>query len=166
MGNDGVRQLSPLFTTLLVKWDGRSATYKISLDENLRRVLGELMEQMLNLLSDPEAPLLHRLFPPAYSKPVDLERQDEYRRLMQEDLVERRRGDCQTVIDSIKEEHLDEEKMMAWVAAINSMRLVLGTYLDVKEDDPPRQPESQEESAYLWLSFLLEESIDALSRNR
>lgn len=165
MGDDGARQLTPRFSARLVRWDGRTSTYKISLDDGLRVVLGELMSQMLALLDDAGAPLLHRLFPPAYSQATDLERQDEYRRLMQEDLVERHREECRTVIASLDAKHLDEEKLLAWVRAINSMRLVLGTYLDVHEDDPPLQPETPEESAYLWLSFLLEESVEALSRS-
>ncbi len=121
------------------------------------------MSQLLALLDDPTAPVMHRLFPPAYSQGTDIERQEEYRRLMQDDLVERHREECRSVIASLSLKSLDEEQMLAWVRSVNAMRLVLGTYLDVREDDPPRKPETPEESAYLWLSFLLEESVEALS---
>ncbi len=163
MGDNGARQLIPRFSSRTFKWDAKTATYRIALDDGLRNVLGELMSQLLALLDDPGAPVMHRLFPPAYSQQTDLERQEEYRRLMQDDLVERHRDECRTVIASLAGKSLDEGQMLAWVKAVNSMRLVLGTYLDVQEDDPPRKPETPEESAYLWLSFLLEESVEALS---
>ncbi|MGC8511835.1 MAG: DUF2017 family protein [Acidimicrobiales bacterium] len=163
MGDDGARQLIPRFSSRTFKWDAKTATYRIALDDGLRKVLGELMSQLLALLDDPGAPVMQRLFPPAYNQPTDLERQEEYRRLMQDDLVERHRDECRTVIASLSGTSLGEEQMLAWVKAVNSMRLVLGTYLDVQEDDRPRKPETPEESAYLWLSFLLEESVEALS---
>jgi hypothetical protein len=163
VGNDGARQLIPRFSPRIVKWDAKTATYRIALDDGLRKVLGELMSQLLTLLEDPGAPVMHRLFPPAYSQQSDIERQEEYRRLMQEDLVEQHREECRSVIASLSGKSLDEGQMLAWVKAVNSMRLVLGTYLDVQEDDPPRKPDTPEQSAYLWLSFLLEESVEALS---
>ncbi len=138
--------------------------YRLNLDDGFRQVLRELMEQFLQLLEDPGAPVLHRLFPPAYSDPADLARQDEYRRLMMEDLVERRQAECRMVLETADQKTLSEEELLAWSRTINSLRLALGTYLDVSEDDEPRAPETAEESAYQWLSFLLEEAVDALSR--
>ena len=164
MGDDGARQLSPLFDRSILRWDERSQVYRLNLDDGFRQVLRELMQQFLTLLEDPGAPVLHRLFPPAYSDPVDVERQDEYRRLMMEDLVERRREECQMVMDTAEEKTLTEDQVLAWSRTINSLRLALGTYLDVSEDDPPGPPESAEESAYYWLGWLLEEAIEALSK--
>ena len=137
--------------------------FRLNLDDGFRQILKELMQQFLDLLEDPGAPVLHRLFPPAYSNPVDLERQDEYRRLMMEDLVERRRAECQMVLDTAAQKTLTEEELMAWSRSINGLRLAIGTYLDVQENDEARAPESAEESAYQLLSWLLEETVDALS---
>jgi hypothetical protein len=123
------------------------------------------MQQFQDLLQDPGAPVLHRLFPPAYSDPGDVARQDEYRRLMMEDLVDRRRAECQLVLDTAAQKTLTEEQLLAWTRAINGLRLALGTYLDVSEDDHPRAPETTEESAYQMLSWLLEEAVEALSRH-
>ncbi len=148
----------------MIRWDPRAGVYRVELDEGFRKVLRELMEQFIELMEDPEAPVLHRLFPPAYSDPADLALQEEYRRLMQEDLVERRREECRAVLESAEATELTEEQLLAWSRAINSIRLALGTYLDVSEDDPPRVPETTEESAYQWLSFMLEETIEAMSR--
>ncbi len=148
----------------MIRWDARSGVYRLELDDGFRRILRELMEQFIQLMEDPDSPVLHRLFPPAYSDPTHVALQDEYRRLMQEDLVERRRAECHVVIESAEATQLTEEQLMAWSRAINGIRLALGTYLDVSEDDPPRTPQTTEESAYQWLSFMLEETIEAMSR--
>ncbi len=164
MGDHGARQLSPLFNRSILRWDERAGVFRLDLDDRLRQVLRELMEQFLTMLEDPGAPVLHRLFPPAYSDPGDVALQDEYRRLMMEDLVERRRAEVQMVLDTAAEKTLTEEQLLAWSRTINSMRLALGTYLDVSEDDEPAEPLSTEESAYYWLGWLLEAAVEALSQ--
>ena len=164
MGNDGARHLSPLFDRRPIKWDAKAGEYRVELDDGLRQVLRELMQQFLQMLEDPDSPVLHRLFPPAYSNQSDLELQDEYRRLMQDDLVVRRREECEVVLTSVEARTVSEEQLQAWSRAINGIRLALGTYLDVKEEDPVVAPQTAEESAYQWLSYLLEETIGALSR--
>ena len=164
MGDDGARQLSPLFDRSTLRWDEREKVYRLNLDEAFRQILRELMQQFMDMLEDPDAPVLHRLFPPAYSDPGDVGLQDEFRRLMMEDLVERRRAECQMVLETAAEKTLTVDQLLAWTRTINSLRLALGTYLDVSEDDPPGPPESAEESAYYWLGWLLEEAVEALSR--
>jgi hypothetical protein len=146
-----------------VTWDRKAGVYRLNLDQGFRDILRQLMEQFLQMLDDPGAPVLHRLFPPAYSDPADVALQDEYRQLMMEDLVARRRAECQTVLETAELKTLTEDQLLAWSRSINSLRLALGTYLDVSEDDEPRAPETVEESAYQWLSFLLEEAVEALS---
>ena len=166
MGDHGARQLSPLFERSLLRWDHKEGVYRLNMDDGYRQVLRELLGQFLQLLEDPGAPVLYRLFPPAYSDQADLERQDEYRRLMMEDLVERRRADCQMVLDTAAEKTLTEGQVMAWSRSINGLRLMLGTYLGVTDDDGDESlaPESAEESAYLFLGWLLEETVEAMSR--
>lgn len=137
--------------------------YRLNLDDGFRRVLRELMQQFMELLRDPDAPVMHRIFPPAYSDPGDVGLQDEYRRLMMEDLVERRRAECEMVLETAEEKTLTEEQLLAWTRTINSLRLALGTYLDVSDDDRPGPAETPEESAYYWLGWLLEEAVEALS---
>jgi hypothetical protein len=165
VGDHGARQLSPLFDRRIVRRDDRAKVYKLELDDGFRGILRELMGQFLTLLDDPGAPLLYRLFPPAYSDPGDVALQDEYRRLMMEDLVERRQEECRMVLETAGAKTLTEEQLFAWSRTINSLRLALGTYLDVKDDDQPQVPTSTEESAYQLLSWLLEETIDAMSRH-
>jgi hypothetical protein len=69
------------------------------------------------------------------------------------------------VLDTADEKTLTEEQLLGWSRTINSLRLALGTYLDVSDDDEPGPTQSADESAYYWLGWLLEETVDALSRH-
>jgi hypothetical protein len=126
-------------------------------------VLRHLAPQFKALLDDPDQPVLTRLFPPAYSETAHVEQQVEYRRLMQEDLVARHREELDLLVETAGAEHLTEDQLQAWARALNSLRLVLGTFLDVQEDDEGRTPQSVEESLYRWLTYLLGEAIEALA---
>ncbi|HMC39435.1 MAG TPA: TIGR03618 family F420-dependent PPOX class oxidoreductase [Acidimicrobiales bacterium] len=139
--------------------------YRLDLDDGFRRILRELMDQFLSMLEDPGAPVLHRVFPPAYSDLADVALQDEYRQLMMEDLVERKRAECQLVVDTAAAKTLTDDQLLAWSRAINGLRLAIGTYLGVTEDEDQELPDSAEASAYYLLSVLLEEAVDAMSRH-
>lgn len=84
---------------------------------------------------------------------------------MQEDLVERHRAELDLVVSTASAETLSEEELLAWSRALNGIRLVLGTLLDVSEDDQPGDPTSPEEALYRWLTYVLGEAIDALERS-
>ncbi len=128
-----------------------------------RDMLRQLAPQFSALLDEPDQPILRRLFPPAYSDPAHAEQQEEYRRLMQEDLVARHREELELLRSTADADHLSEEQLLAWTRALNSVRLVLGTFLDVQEGDEGRRPASAEESLYHWLTHLQGEAIDALA---
>ena len=165
MGDHGARQLSPVFPRRLIRWDRQAGAYRLALGENDRQVLRELAPQISSLLEDPSHPVVQRLFPPAYSDPAHAEHEEEYRRLMLEDLVQRHRDEFDMLAETADAETLSEEQLLAWSRAVNSIRLVIGTFLDVSEDDEARDPETQEEAVYQWLSYLLGEAIDAMDRH-
>ena len=67
---------------------------------------------------------------------------------------------------SIEAELLSEEQLTAWMQAINSLRLVLGTLLDISDDDQelsfdPDDPEARTQALYGYLGGLLDEIVDA-----
>jgi hypothetical protein len=132
------------------------------MSENDRTVLRELAPQFESFLDDPEHPIVKRLFPPAYSDPAHAEHQSEYRRLMLEDLVERHRAEFDLLAETSTAETLSEEQLLAWTRALNSIRLILGTHLDVSEEDEARTPQTTDEALYHWLTYLLGEAIEAL----
>ncbi len=141
----------------------RQGGYVLRLNASDREVLCQLAPQFSALLDEPDQPVLRRLFPPAYSEEAYVEQQEEYRRLMQEDLVARHREELELLRSTADAERLSEAELLAWTRALNSLRLVLGTFLDVQEGDEGRRPSSPEETLYHWLTHLQGEAIDALA---
>ena len=77
--------------------------------------------------------------------------------------MDRHREEFDLLASTADAEHLTEEQLLAWTRALNSLRLVLGTVLDIQEGDEERRPGSPEESLYHWLTYLQGEAIDALA---
>jgi hypothetical protein len=133
------------------------------------RLLGEL--RALITSTDPQhAPLLRRLFPPAYHLSDDAEAEGEFQRLMHDDLVASRVTGIEMVESALSENRpLDEGEVNGFMQSLNSVRLVLGTLLDVSEDEDPAaisddDPMVNEHHLYTFLSWLLESTVLALSR--
>ena len=111
-------------------------------------------------------PSLRRLFPPAYAD--DAEADDEYRRLMREELLEGKLAALRVVEESAYAEHLTEEDLEGWLGALESLRLYLGTQLDVSdatytEELDPDDPSAPALALYGYLSWLQEQAVEALS---
>jgi hypothetical protein len=128
------------------------------------RLLGELSE----LLNSPaEQPATARLFPVVH--PDDAEREAEYQRLMRDELVTSRLAGIETVTKvlegSAKKVTLSEEQLTSFMQAVNGVRLVLGTILDVSEDDDVVEIEDHvpEYQLYAYLSWLLDSAVVAAS---
>ena len=69
------------------------------------------------------------------------------------------------VESTLRDEELSPETLIAWITSINDLRLVLGTHLDVSEDDEPtfrdeNDQEQQQRAIYHYLSHLLGELVD------
>lgn len=139
----------------------------LRLSDDERQVLANLLPQLADVVAEPDDPGARRLYPTAY--PADPERDAEYHGLMRDELRTSRSGALQVVLDSLDATELDEGQLMAWLQTLNAGRLVLGTRLDVgEEDDPadgldPDNPEAPAHLAYLWLSELLEHATRAAS---
>ncbi|MED5540460.1 MAG: DUF2017 family protein [Actinomycetota bacterium] len=140
---------------------------KISDDE--RRLLGELIDQLRELLlsTSPEGqldPSLRRLYPAAYVD--DVRQEQEYQRSTRDQLLERRLAHLDVVEATINDVELNPDSVTAWITTVNDLRLVLGTQLDVSEDDEPRildpeDPQEQHRAIYHYLSHLLGEFVEA-----
>ncbi len=142
----------------------RDGTFTIELPDEERGLLEALVPQLREMLVDGTDPGLRRLFPTAY--PDDAERDQEYAALTHDELLSKRLADLDTLEQHARAERLDEEQVTQWMGAINSLRLVLGTRLDVAEemDEPdPDHPDAPAFAVYSYLSFLLENLIDAAS---
>jgi len=133
----------------------------------LRTLLGEVRELLTTApIGDPK---LARLFPPAYFDNDEAE--TEYQRLMRDELIASRLDSIATVDAFLGDDKLKIvtfTQLDAFCAALNSVRLVLGTLLNVGEiDDDLDQddPRHDELALYNFLSWLLDSAISALMEN-
>jgi hypothetical protein len=145
----------------------RKGDFQLRLPIEERELLRSLPGQLRELLGTDD-PSLHRLFPPAYSDDAEHEREDEYRRLMGDDLEEHHRQALTVMEETIDAERLDEEQLAGWLGALNQLRLVLGTRLDVTEDMyehelDPADPRAPAFALYTYLGWLQEQAVAALS---
>jgi len=141
------------------------AGYVLRLDNRERELIRQILGDMRALLMvDAEDPRVRRLYPAAYAD--DAEKESEYRDLTLQELRSSRLANVDVVEASIAAETLTEEQLTAWMQAINSLRLVLGTLLDIDDDDQelgfdPDDPEARTQALYGYLGGLLDEIVDA-----
>ena len=141
----------------------------VNLDDDERdlvvRLLGELRELLDADLDDEPSPALQRLFPPAFLD--DPDKEAEYQRLMRDELVASRLAQIDAVTAAVAPgaaSDLDEGQVIAFVQSINAVRVVLGTILDVGEDDDDEPGDvSPEHQLYGFLSWLLDWAVRSLS---
>ncbi len=141
-----------------------------------RRLLAEMVGELRrNLLDHTPArdggdgldPSLRRLFPPAYLS--DPDRDTDYQRLMRDELLAERLDHLDLLDGTLKADHLDDSQVTAWIQGLNELRLVLGTQLNISEQDDstdvdPHDPGQRPRLRYHYLGGLLAELIDAAHR--
>lgn len=157
--------------------DDGGMRFRLNFDPEERGFLVNLLAQLKNLLTSEEtvqsAPLLHRLFPPAFHD--DPEKEAEYQRLMREELVASRVAAIDSVSTLLSPDGdaatspsitLSEPELMAFMQSVNAIRLVLGTLLDITDDessDEAEEADSYEFGLYEHLGWILEFTVRALS---
>ena len=132
---------------------------------------------------EPEDPVLARLFPTAY--PDDPEAAGDFRRFTEGTLRDGKAEAAVTVIDGLEDAglppelteeglvidvELDEPTAETWLRSFTDVRLALATRLEVEEGDEEywatldeEDPRGQAHDIYLWLGYLQESLVDALS---
>jgi uncharacterized protein DUF2017 len=133
----------------------------------------ELREVFDGPLDDPAG---RRLFPAAYLDPTEEARELEWKAMVHPDLMRQRLDALAVVAASLErstrqgdfmELALDPDEVQAWLAVLNDVRLVLGTRLDITEDDwdvAPDDPRAAAHGVYAWLTHLQGDLIDQLLR--
>jgi hypothetical protein len=147
---------------------------------------GDPLEALLDFTGpteEPDDPVLARLFPTAY--PDDPEAAGDFRRFTEGTLRDGKAGAAVTVIEGLEDAglppeltedglvidvELDEETAETWMRSFADIRLALATRLEVEEGDeeywatlPDDDPRGQAHDIYLWLGYLQETLVDALS---
>jgi hypothetical protein len=132
---------------------------------------------------EPEDPVLARLFPTAY--PDDPEAAGDFRRFTEGALRDGKAEAAVTVIDGLEDAglppelneeglvidvELDEPTAETWLRSFTDIRLALATRLEVEEGDEEywatldeEDPRGQAHDIYVWLGYLQESLVDALS---
>ncbi len=112
--------------------------------------------------------MTRRLYPPAYVGQDNAKAEAEYRQMVGGVLENHHRQALETLVETADSETLSAEELNAWLAAVGTIRLVLGTRLDVSEDmaepegEDPRLPEF---ALYQLLSVLQEAIIEVLAED-
>jgi hypothetical protein len=144
------------------------------------------LEAMLSFdgpTTEPDDPVLARLFPTAYLE--DDEAAAEFRRFTEGALRDSKAAGAAAVIDALEEAglptepaadqrlvidvELDQEAALVWLRTFTDLRLALATRLEVEQDDddyweslPDDDPRAQAHDIYQWIGALQETLVDAL----
>lgn len=104
-----------------------------------------------------------RLFPDPSFDPAVAE---ELRGLIQDDLRAAKEDAARTLLETLPDDgrvSLSADEAESWLAALNDVRLALGTAIGVTEDPDDRDADDPSFQVYHWLSFLQETLVEALS---
>lgn len=154
-----------------VRADGDGFVFDIP--ESSATVILSLVDDLEELIREGSdvgevAPALERLFPPASDG--DAAANAEYQNLMRDELLQSKAAAFTMVRNALGTPGtvISAGEMHGTMQAINSLRLVLGTIIDVSDeaDDDAIDPafdDSAEYHLYGFLSYLLEWCVDALS---
>jgi hypothetical protein len=142
----------------------------------------EAMMDFSGPTSEPEDPVLARLFPTAYSE--DEEAASEFRRFTEGTLRDGKARAAITIIDALEEAglppqltedgliidvELDPPAAEIWMRSFTDLRLALATRLGVEEGDedywlalPDDDPRAQAHDIYDWVGYLQETLVQSL----
>jgi hypothetical protein len=150
---------------MFTRRSGGEIGLKLSRDE--RALLAGLAAELrAQLDGEPGGdPSLRRLFPPAYEDEAD---ERAYRELAGDSLLDGRRAALELLAETVDHKRLSADQADAWLRALNDLRLVLGTRLDVQEDTfasdlRPDDPDAPALAVYGYLSWVQEQLVAALS---
>ncbi len=132
--------------------------------------------------TEPEDPVLARLFPTAY--PEDDEAAAEFRRYTETELRNGKAAGAASVIDTLEDAglspqpedgvfidvELSSEAAITWMRSFTDMRLAIATRLEIEEGDEEYwhelsedDPRAQVHDIYEWVGYLQETLVHAAS---
>ncbi len=142
--------------------------FEITLTVDERSTLLSFVDQLSDILAmGPDDARLRRLFPTAYHE--NPEHDAEYQGYMRDELTQSRSASIAIVKEVLESTDLiTAAQLHAFMTVLNNLRLVLGTLLDVGEDDfeddiDENDPAFGQWQLYGYLGWLMEWTISALS---
>jgi len=143
----------------------RDGTFRMRWSADERALVRTAIDR-LDAVVDPGHDALARLYPAAYGE--DEQRSAEYAAVANHELIDSRRAAFETVRRCLTRNVIDGAELGALMRSLNDVRLVLGTQLDVTEDEDwlpsPDSPEFAEARTYYLLTALLGDVIAAMRR--
>jgi Domain of unknown function (DUF2017) len=138
----------------------------INLGDRERAVVRAVCEDLLGVLTDPDArPLLRRIYPVGHAS--DAEVDAAYQEMVHEDLVTTRRAVLEQIVATVDGTELDRAQLEAWMVGLNAVRLVLGTRLEVSEESRPEleadDPDVVAWAVYEFLGGIVETIVRSLT---
>lgn len=155
-------------------------------EEAAPRATADPFEAMMDFsgpTTEPDDPVLARLFPSAYAE--DEEASAEFRRFTEGGLRDGKSSAAITIIDCLEDAglpmevsedglhfdvELDEETAETWMRCFTDVRLALATRLGVEDGDeaywhglPDDDPQAQAHDIYEWVGYLQETLVEALT---
>jgi AcrR family transcriptional regulator len=173
MGNDATGRQRLMFRKGPVRHiDGG---YRVDVDAAHRRILADLISQLRDeVMGNAGDDRFRRLFPVAYHE--DPDHDGEYQRLMHGELLASRLDAITTALTTLGRDaqsdsiDINDAELDAMMRSFNDLRLVLGTLLDVHEDDhiepPADDPAFAHFQLYGYLGWLLEWLVQAQQEAR
>ncbi len=131
----------------------RDGRFAVKLDPSIRTLLVTLSEQVTPVIA-PDEPMTKRLFPPAYPGDTDEQAEAEYRHLVDTALANHHRQALAVMVKTAHADTLSEAELSSWLSAVGSLRLIIGTRLDVSEDMERPGPEDETASEYALYELL------------
>lgn len=140
-------------------FERRGERIEIALGDDERDLVAELAEQFRSVLTTDRDPDLRRLYPAAY--PDDASRDEDYKVLVHDDLVAGHLTAVNVVLTTALEPSISAEELASWIDMFSGLRLLVGTRLDVSENDvfDPKGADAPSLALLAWLGYLLEEAI-------
>jgi hypothetical protein len=142
---------------------GRQGRFRIGLEGPEQQLLSMLPRQVQELLEQDD-PSTARVFPVAYTD--DARAEADYREMMGSQLLQQHQRSLDTLAATAAASSIDEGEIHEWLDALEVLRLVLGTQLDVSEDGAmvdDTDPRLAQFTVYHYLSMLQGEIVDALA---
>ena len=136
----------------------RNGEIDVRLNDSLRGLLQRVGEELREVLLVNDPDLTKRLYPTAY--PSDEELESNYQDMVHDQLLMQRLDALDSFQATVEDDSIAIEAADDWMTTINQMRLVLGTQLDVGENDADideDDPSAQSKVIYQVLSHILED---------
>lgn len=140
--------------------DGR---FDVNLSPEAKQGIAALAQELEEIQST-DRPEIRRLFPTAY--PDDPERDAGYQIFARDQLIDKRKAAVAIIRQTAEAEVLSAEELGSWMGVLNDLRLVLGTMLDVSEDDEEidiDSPDAETQLLYRYLGEVVHHMVEALT---